>query len=60
MKIKIIIFIISLVTIVLGIIISFNNKNEETVNVNAIPIMNKTIVLDAGHGLPDDGESLLH
>lgn len=55
MKIKIIIFIISLVTIVLGIIISFNNKNEETVNVNAIPIMNKTIVLDAGHGLPDQG-----
>ena len=55
MKIKVTIFSIAIFLVVLGIVISFNNKNEESINVNAIPIMNKTIVLDAGHGLPDQG-----
>ena len=31
------------------------NLNETTIKTNATPITNKTIVLDAGHGLPDEG-----
>lgn len=34
--------------------IIYYNKNV-AVKVNALPITNKTIVIDAGHGLPDEG-----
>jgi N-acetylmuramoyl-L-alanine amidase len=30
-------------------------KKERLVDVNSTPITNKTIILDAGHGLPDEG-----
>ena len=36
-------------------IINIINKNEKTVTTNALPITNKTIVIDAGHGKPDEG-----
>lgn len=37
-----------------GIIININ-ENNQTTQVNATPITNKVIVIDAGHGLPDEG-----
>lgn len=30
-------------------------KKERLIQVNSTPITNKTIILDAGHGLPDEG-----
>lgn len=30
-------------------------KNSDTVSANATPITNKVVILDAGHGLPDQG-----
>lgn len=31
------------------------NKTENTVQTVALPVTNKVIVLDAGHGVPDEG-----
>ena len=33
---------------------------RETMKVTASPISSKTVVIDAGHGTPDEGVSLLH
>ena len=41
-------------------VISVINKNTKLVTTNALPITNKIIVLDAGHGKPDEGWNLLH
>jgi N-acetylmuramoyl-L-alanine amidase len=30
-------------------------KKEKLIDVNSTPITNKTIIIDAGHGLPDEG-----
>lgn len=35
-------------------------QKEETVQTVALPVSNKVIVVDAGHGVPDEGVSLLH
>lgn len=43
-----------------GIQISFREKQELTVETTSTPTSNKTIVIDAGHGTPDEGVSLLH
>lgn len=40
--------------------IYFSIKSNNTMQVNASPIANKVIVIDAGHGLPDEGAFLLH
>ena len=37
-----------------------NNVNNKTVETTATPVSGKTVVLDAGHGTPDKGVSLLH
>ena len=39
-----------------------NEKREigDAVQVTALPISGKTVILDAGHGTPDEGVSLLH
>jgi len=41
---------------------SFNivDKQEDTVFTVTLPVTNKTIVLDAGHGLPDEGAESLN
>ena len=41
---------------------NFEDKNirGETVETVATPISGKTIILDAGHGTPDEGVRLLH
>jgi len=36
-------------------IINIQNEQNVAKEVNATPISNKTIVIDAGHGLPDEG-----
>lgn len=36
-------------------ILNFTRLPEQVAKVNALPITNKVIVLDAGHGLPDEG-----
>ncbi len=35
------------------------NRNENTVQTVAIPVTNKVIVIDAGHGVPNEGDYLL-
>lgn len=37
-----------------------NIMNNKVIPTNALPITNKVVVLDAGHGKPDEGASLLH
>ena len=40
---------------------NIENKNaEETLETVATPVSGKTVILDAGHGSPDEGVSLLH
>ena len=34
-------------------------RNINTTQVVALPVSNKVIVVDAGHGVPDEGEKLL-
>lgn len=34
-------------------------KEEKTVATIALPVSNKVIVIDAGHGVPDEGDCLL-
>lgn len=41
-------------------VIQTNTKNTNVVQTVALPVSNKVIVLDAGHGKPDEGEYLLH
>lgn len=36
-------------------IINIQNNQENVAKVNALPISNKRIVIDAGHGIPDEG-----
>lgn len=49
--------IIFMILAVLISVISFSlrNKEKNTVSVSSLPITNKVIILDAGHGLPDEG-----
>ena len=37
-----------------------NNTNNSTLETVSTPVSGKTVVLDAGHGVPDEGVSLLH
>lgn len=55
---------ILLVLVILGVSVlifkitnSVYKNNIETV---ALPVSNKVVVIDAGHGYPDEGGSLLH
>lgn len=34
--------------------------NKKTVETVSTPVTNKVIIVDAGHGTPDEGVSLLH
>lgn len=36
-------------------IITIIQKQEKTISTNATPITNKTVIIDAGHGKPDEG-----
>ena len=41
-------------------IIDVIQKQEKSISTNALPITNKIVVIDAGHGKPDEGDLLLH
>ena len=34
--------------------------NKKTVETVSTPVTNKIIIVDAGHGTPDEGDNLLH
>ena len=36
------------------------NDKEKTVQTVATPVSNRVVIVDAGHGTPDEGVSLLH
>ena len=36
------------------------NENINTIETTSTPVSGKIVVLDAGHGIPDEGEYLLH
>lgn len=37
-----------------------NKTNNASIQTTATPVSGKTVVLDAGHGVPDEGAHLLH
>lgn len=47
--------IIMLVITVFGYTITNNKTNQNTITVSNLPVSNKVIILDAGHGKPDEG-----
>ena len=61
---------IILATIMIGILVGTTQTNEtnsnkernigDAVQVSTSPVSSKVVVLDAGHGKPDEGVSLLH
>lgn len=40
-------------------IFALKNKNNAAVPTVNLPVTNKVIVIDAGHGVPDEGKNLL-
>lgn len=56
---KKIIIVFSLLLFCLSIGLMVTNTKEETIATVSLPVSNKTIVLDAGHGTPDEGDFLL-
>ena len=59
-RIQIMLSAILVSVLVFGIQISLKEKEELTVETTSTPTSNKTIVIDAGHGTPEKGVSLLH
>ena len=58
---KRIFFIIAMITVSIStFLISNKNKDTDILQTVSLPVSGKTIVLDAGHGLPDEGAFLLH
>ncbi len=53
---KKIIIVFSLLLFCLSIGLMVTNTKEETIATVSLPVSNKTIVLDAGHGTPDEGD----
>jgi len=51
------IFVLSLFVAALGL--AFISDQKESVPTVSLPVSGKTIVIDAGHGKPDEGDSLL-
>lgn len=54
-KKNIIIITLILIIILLMTSVIINKQNKETVDTVSFPVSNKVIVLDAGHGVPDEG-----
>jgi len=55
-RIYLMLIIITIFTISFGL----NHQKENTLQTVSLPVTGKTIVLDAGHGFPDEGAFLLH
>ena len=52
------IFVFGIFVFALGF--AFISDQKESVPTVSLPVSGKTIVIDAGHGKPDEGDSLLH
>ena len=37
-----------------------STQNNKTIQTVSLPVSNKVVIIDAGHGVPDEGVSLLH
>lgn len=48
------IFIFIVLSLCTYVVISIIKKNQKTVVTNSVPITNKVVVIDAGHGKPDE------
>ena len=48
-----------LLLIVFSVIFSFMNSSKKIVPASSLPVTNKVIILDAGHGKPDERSCLL-
>lgn len=59
-RIQIILSAILISVLTFGMQISIKEKEELTVETTSTPASNKTVVIDAGHGSPEKGGSLLH
>ena len=57
---KRLIFVSFLVCLSMSFFCVSNIMNNKVISTNALPITNKVVVLDAGHGKPDEGAFLLH
>ena len=55
---KKIVFILSCI-IVSVLVFNFETKNIQTIETSSTPVSNHTVILDAGHGLPDGGAEAL-
>lgn len=51
---------ISMVFVALFAFVIQKASLDKTIETVALPVTNKVIVIDAGHGVPDEGVSLLH
>ena len=40
--------------------LSKENATEQVVETVSLPVSGKTVIVDAGHGVPDEGVRLLH
>lgn len=47
--------IIMLVVTIFSYSMTTRNKKNDTITVSNLPVTNKVIILDAGHGKPDEG-----
>lgn len=56
---KRIIFVLSMVFISVFVYFFSINK-DQTIQTVSLPVTNKVVIIDAGHGSPDEGVSLLH
>ena len=54
-RIQIILSAILISVLTFGMQISIKEKEELTVETTSTPVSNKTVVIDAGHGSPDEG-----
>ncbi len=43
-----------MLAVVVAVCIPSIRKNNDTIEATALPVSNKVIVLDAGHGFPDE------
>ena len=57
-KKKIRIFVLSVFVIALSF--AFISDKKDSIPTVSLPVSGKTIVIDAGHGKPDAGDSVLH
>ena len=59
-RIQIVLSAILISILTFGMQISIKEKEQLTLETTSTPSSNKTVVIDAGHGSPDEGVSLLH